>query len=406
TQNFNFEKNIRIILNEKDKYESSKDNYIINLLKENSNHILFSLDEIHNDDFLNKKTIDNVIYKKNIKTIKLLNKKQTKLNIINKSIKYSKLLHLNYKSSYNYLYNSYFLINSCKKIYGYNNINDFTKYMPSFDYQMNYMIDNVLNDDDSKQFMYLHVEDMHHPNTFFSYESKNEDDLQEEIDRCNAILTSTPNNYKGLLSYDLSLGYTDLVLERLFRKLKNKKCFEETTLIITADHGSSFHMSPLRESLVNNFHIENYNIPLFIFNNNIVNEQLNGLYSNIDVLPTVLDIIDCPNNLYEMDGKSILNFEGRDYAFVEYEGPGCPNMVENKIWYALRSKKYLIGCKVGYKESVNVNSILEIYDLERDFTEEHNLVKDLITEDEILKMIRIIADRHENIKSKIKARYE
>ena len=85
-------------------------------------------------------------------------------------------------------------------------------------------------------------------------------DLSQEV------FNRLPSDYKGSITHDLSLRYIDNVIEYLFNVLKQEDLLEDTCIIITADHGFSFSGNPLRDSFLTNLYLENYNVPLLIYN--------------------------------------------------------------------------------------------------------------------------------------------
>jgi len=95
--------------------------------------------------------------------------------------------------------------------------------------------------------------------------------------------------------YDSAISYHDLQLGRLVKQLKSWGIWDQTMLIITADHGEEFfedgrcgHGGSLRDSLIR--------VPLLVHDparfpgGTIVEEGAEG----VDVLPTLLDVLDQP----------------------------------------------------------------------------------------------------------------
>ena len=72
-------------------------------------------------------------------------------------------------------------------------------------------------------------------------------------------------SFSGSLTYQLSLRYVDLNIQRLFEKLQQIGELKKTTIFNPADHGSSYTFNPIRDVVVNNFYKESYRPPLLIW---------------------------------------------------------------------------------------------------------------------------------------------
>jgi arylsulfatase A-like enzyme len=99
--------------------------------------------------------------------------------------------------------------------------------------------------------------------------------------------------------YDSGILYTDTHIERFFSWLKSNDLFDNTIIIITSDHGENFDF--IDNSVSSGAHgitlsDQEIHIPIIIggakpFNKGIVSEKL---VSNVDILPTVLEILGIP----------------------------------------------------------------------------------------------------------------
>lgn len=104
--------------------------------------------------------------------------------------------------------------------------------------------------------------------------------------------------------YLLQVGFMDTLIGKLIGHLKRKGLYDQSIIIITADHGVSFLANDFRRPLTKTNHGDIMPVPLFIK----AGKQQEGVISDrnvesIDILPTIADIlgVDLP---WETDGSS------------------------------------------------------------------------------------------------------
>ncbi|MCP4633462.1 MAG: sulfatase [candidate division Zixibacteria bacterium] len=106
--------------------------------------------------------------------------------------------------------------------------------------------------------------------------------------------------------YDGEIAYTDYHIGRLFTKLKKLNRYDDTIIILTADHGEEFgdHKRTSHYTLFN----EVLKTPLIIKAPGLQPIAINNNVSQIDIAPTILKLIGCdiPD---EFTGADILNSE-------------------------------------------------------------------------------------------------
>ena len=132
----------------------------------------------------------------------------------------------------------------------------------------------------------------------------------------------------------LQLGYVDRLLGQVMDELDESGTWDETLLVVTADHGISFRPgSPLRTPTPETAH-EIYNVPLFIkLPGQERGRNLDENALTIDVLPTIVDALNIDTE-WEFDGESLLADEHRPDKPVEYAGthtvvpPGFDGVLE------------------------------------------------------------------------------
>lgn len=161
--------------------------------------------------------------------------------------------------------------------------------------------------------------------------------------------------------YDSTISYSDDLIGKLIAQLKIWNIWDQTMLIITADHGDEFfehrrcgHGGSLRETLVR--------VPLLIHYPArvpaaVVDEGAEG----VDVLPTILDALGAPP-LDSAQGASL-----RPLAAGALRGWAVPS-------YASQYE-YAHAMRLGrWKLAVNIRGEQAVYDLRADPLENENLV--------------------------------
>jgi len=120
--------------------------------------------------------------------------------------------------------------------------------------------------------------------------------------------------------YDGEIAYIDREIARLFRRLRSLDIYDETMIIVTADHGEHFGEHGLAYHQFSLFD-ELLHVPLLIKfpGNEYAGKTVDNLVSLVDIYPTVLDVIDV-DGINDYDGRSLYPPEasGHDAVFAEY----------------------------------------------------------------------------------------
>jgi arylsulfatase A-like enzyme len=187
-----------------------------------------------------------------------------------------------------------------------------------------------------------------------------------------------PEAYIG--RYDESLMYVDYHVGQFFDWLKQNQLFDGALIVITADHGESFsrgygtHAGPL-------LHNDLIHIPLLLKQpHQTQGQRINAVAEQIDLMPTILDMVGISAQGH-LEGKSlqpILRGEvqpfdrpifSMNFMMNSRFGPlqtGTVAMIDGR-W------KYVHYC--GYAPSAALPALQdELYDLEADPYEEHNVI--------------------------------
>ena len=65
--------------------------------------------------------------------------------------------------------------------------------------------------------------------------------------------------------------------------------------------------------------------------------------------------------------------EERKFVIGEYMGPGCPDMLQRRIWFSARDEHYIVAYKVGINEDFEEGELAEVYDLKNDPKGDYNI---------------------------------
>lgn len=252
----------------------------------------------------------------------------------------------------------------------------------------------------NKHFACIHVDDIHNPEVFFTYDSNERTIFEKECDIAREVLDNLPSDYKGSITHDLSLRYIDNVLEYLFDVLKQKALLEDTCVIITADHGFSFSGNPLRDSFVINLYLENYNVPFLIYNSGYESRVIDDIKTTKDIPATICDLAfgkipEC------YTGHSLLREYEYPYVLIEYCGGGCPDLSRRQLKVAAFDKEWFVGTLCSIKEGFSFEKITEIYNLKTDPLQKNNL-KGKCSYNDVEKYINAISQRYTSLSDDIK----
>jgi hypothetical protein len=107
----------------------------------------------------------------------------------------------------------------------------------------------------------------------------------------------------------LQTGFTDLMLQRLWNRLKREGMWDDSLIVVLADHGVAFPHRLQRRRLNRETAAEIAPIPLFIKAPGQQNGRVDDAYvETIDILPTVFDLLNLDPKV-TMDGRSAFSDE-------------------------------------------------------------------------------------------------
>lgn len=227
---------------------------------------------------------------------------------------------------------------------------------------------NVLRTRNNKEekpfYMYLNTDDPHQNISMFAYDIQDKSVIGGEIKALKEYVDKVKTNFKGSLLYFLSLRYVDYEIEKFCDELKRLNLWDNTSLLVLTDHGSSFTYNPLHNMRVNCFYDECYHIPVLLRSPGFNGIRVDTYQTSKDIFPTVCDLVGIGQS-HKFKGCSMLNPQRPQlpYVITEYMGPGCPDMTTKRMWLSIRDSSYLIGYKVGIFESFEQGELAEVYDL-------------------------------------------
>ena len=105
--------------------------------------------------------------------------------------------------------------------------------------------------------------------------------------------------------YLLQLGFVDRLLGRLVARLKSQGMYDDTVIVVTADHGFAWQVGvPTRRSVTQSNVNELGPVPLFVKAPSQTRGRVNdALAQTLDVTPTIADVLNVPLG-YRTDGRS------------------------------------------------------------------------------------------------------
>ena len=390
-------------------YNKDNEAYIKDVLLTGQAHRLFQIPAyIQNRKIQNRENTASIRAEMNplFKRIKTMN---VKLNLRNaKGIfkgpvrKLGQMLRHPNKHTYkDFLKSGYLVVNEIKDIDLFQRINedcDCFKNAPSGRTHINHYLKWAeQHKDDGKHFACIHIDDIHNPEVFFTYDSEDMGLIREERQEAERLLDTIPKTYYGSLTHDLSLRYMDNVLRYLYGELERRGMLKNTCIVICADHGFSFSGNPLRDSFVINLFLENYNIPCVITGSGLEHRTINSLRTSKDIPATICKLATGRVPL-TFSGHSLTeNFEYQEVQ-IEYCGGGCPDLTRRELKIAAFDKSYFVGTFCSLKEKLDDEHITEIYDLTSDPKQLHNLRYKTYDEDKVTRLLHHIESRRSEIR--------
>jgi len=125
-----------------------------------------------------------------------------------------------------------------------------------------------------------------------------------------SVVFTGEDKSRAVALYDGQLVSLDEYVGKLIKKLKEWELYENTIIIITSDHGEELFehgfVGHASTSLNAKLYDEMIRIPLIIvWPKKISHKRIDAYAQQIDIMPTILDILDIPTNT-QPEGRSLL----------------------------------------------------------------------------------------------------
>lgn len=185
--------------------------------------------------------------------------------------------------------------------------------------------------------------------------------------------------------YKQSLKYLDDQLGRLFDLLEVQQNLENTIIILVSDHGEEFLDHGRWGHWESNLFKEIIRIPLIIKIPNMTRGLvINRMVRTLDIMPTILDLCDCPNppGMFGSSLRPLWEATGQEYD-VRFSITEMHRLPWHRISVRTETHKYIWDNK--HPEEA------ELYDLISDPVEKVNIVKD---HPELSDQFQIQVDEH------------
>jgi len=191
--------------------------------------------------------------------------------------------------------------------------------------------------------------------------------------------------------YDGEIRYTDeSLIKPLMSKLKKLHLYENSMIILTSDHGEEFYEHKAWQH-THSVYNEIIKVPLIIKfpNSNHMGKRVLKFARLIDIMPTILDVLDINPSKYQMDGETLSGLlsnkkqEKEERVFVsELASNVMRKHIPKKA--AINSGKYKLIINNGFTSedlayflsSPPETKPMEVFDLEKDPDELTNLSRE------------------------------
>jgi len=178
-------------------------------------------------------------------------------------------------------------------------------------------------------------------------------------------LTSGEINYI-MAVYDGGINYVDDQLGKIFEKLNQLGIYENTIIIITADHGEAFREHGKLEHNSKPY-IEEIHVPLIMRGPKIPRNRIyENFVQHIDIVPTIFEILNIPQR-GEMQGRSILPLMNNCEIEEDFKTYSFGRRARNRFSMSLRTKKWTY--------IMNPGGLDELYNRINDPKEQNNIIE-------------------------------
>jgi len=194
------------------------------------------------------------------------------------------------------------------------------------------------------------------------------------------LLSRTKTVSQQIAEYDGAIRYVDGEIGRLMEGLKKHGIADQTLVIITSDHGESLTEHGIYFDHHGLYEVS-IHVPLIMRYPEVLSagKAVEGFVQHIDLVPTILDLVGINRHAEDFDGESLMPLihEGKELRSAVYIEEAYAQRKR-----AIRTKKYEY-IKAPSEEAAVCRlcnrihgGVEELYDLDSDPEQNHNLVED------------------------------
>ena len=186
--------------------------------------------------------------------------------------------------------------------------------------------------------------------------------------------------------YAAAVAYLDFRIGQLMQYLKDIGTYDDTLVIITADHGENFgehhlayHLFCLYDTLIH--------VPLIMSCPSLLprGRRISEMVSLVDVLPTILELLELEKEASDVEGTSLVPFNDTKYHDEVFAEFGKPHAMLKRLETEFSGHDFSpfdrgLQCirTKDFKLISGSDGTEELYDLNSDPSETYNLVQEKI----------------------------
>ena len=247
---------------------------------------------------------------------------------------------------------------------------------PMYGYTKQYLRERVAEGKSSPFFLYMHMLRPHYPflaNEFQGRFLPKAEGLTSGGSQSHYVFKPYSPDQQPIidrlrLRYDENILKADEQVADLIKTLQELGLYDSSLIVITADHGTNFvsgHQGYYTAILA----AAEHSIPLLIhFPYQTEGRRVTGLVSDVDVMPTVLDVLGVSYPTTWVDGQSLMQVEQNDDRIVYVRRPGDQFMPDDI------PSKYTFAALNGKSKLVSRKGELFLFNLAQDPDEQVNLL--------------------------------
>lgn len=173
------------------------------------------------------------------------------------------------------------------------------------------------------------------------------------------FFTAEPGRKKSQVRYFNSLHFADMAFGEILSGLEKHGILQNSILIVFGDHGEAFYEHSGNYNHPFFLYEENVHVPMLIWYNGVEPQQIERVTSHVDILPTVLDLLDRHSLLSPLHvGSSMLRGGAQSVAHLQA--------------YWQEEFSGVVGAQYKYLRKETGDE--ELFDLDSDSAEKINLV--------------------------------